>query len=220
MIFPTINENDCPEEFFNERVFSVYTCGSGTLTVTATLPDWITFDEANHQFIGAANTYTGATAAEATATAQAALEAFVTENVTSGDIACVNPIPDTFKIKNYTDGIFANADDTGSSDPIWDGTFNFFLSGSFMGSAASNTLKMDGFQICNAYLHYDGEVWRLTLYTPTLAFESTGPATENDPRGIYTNTGEGADDETPATVEIVGNNASVSPGTDTDCFPG
>lgn len=219
MIFPSIIEQNCPLEFYNEKVFYVVDCIAGTLTNNATLPDWITFDLANERFIGAENTYSGATAADANAAAQAALETWVNANLDSGDILCAQTTPETFKISGYTDGVIGNPDSNATGDPVWDGTFNFFLSGNWMASAESDTLRMDGFGICNAYLRWEGTLWEIRIYTPTLAFVAHGPATENSPVGTYTNTGDGADDTLPATVAIVANNVAVTPGTDIGCYP-
>jgi hypothetical protein len=78
----------------NNQVTHAVTCsGDDTITFTGTLPPWITIDEDTNTVIGAAGTFTAQTTAEATANAQAALDAFVTSSIANGSLVCEPPVP-------------------------------------------------------------------------------------------------------------------------------
>lgn len=64
-----------------------YTCDE-TINFTGTLPGWIVVDSGNNRLVGDAGTFRGDTPAEATASAQAALNAFAAAAMESGDLTC------------------------------------------------------------------------------------------------------------------------------------
>jgi hypothetical protein len=82
-----------PFKFGNDAVAFNDVCPTGTLTYTGAVPGWITMDVAGNRFTGRAGAFGGATQAEADATAQAALNQFVTFNIANGNITCPTPPP-------------------------------------------------------------------------------------------------------------------------------
>ena len=63
-------------------------CAGSTAGSTVVLPSWITIDNANNRLVGAAGTYTGDNNTVATATAQAALDAYATAAISAGTLYC------------------------------------------------------------------------------------------------------------------------------------
>lgn len=68
------------EPYGNQAVFYSPCSEAETLSTTADLPSWITLDSENNRLVGAANTYRAANPTSATATAQAALNAWGAAN--------------------------------------------------------------------------------------------------------------------------------------------
>ena len=77
-----------PSPFVNETVYFTNLCASGMPTFTGLLPNWMTFDSTNNQFIGKAGVIGGNTQANANANAQLALNQFVQANFANGNITC------------------------------------------------------------------------------------------------------------------------------------
>jgi hypothetical protein len=80
----------CPSQVFtNEQVSFQMTCGEfEIITYNGVLPAWISLNTGTSQVIGAAGAYAGASTAEATATAQAALDEWADAAILAGTLFC------------------------------------------------------------------------------------------------------------------------------------
>ena len=120
--------------FFNEAVYYNNVCSAGSLSFTGTLPNWITLEVGNNQFVGAANTFGGLTVESATAAAQTALNQFVQANLVNGNISCecefdTSLESNTYGISPYHDGLILPPSPGTGSYPVWDGSFTSYDSG-------------------------------------------------------------------------------------------
>lgn len=99
------------QTFFNNTVFYIHTAcpGSETLTLTGSVPGWITLDAANHRLVGAQGQYAADTQEQADINAQNAINDFALAAIASGDLACVSAAPTIILVNAETTGWGAEA---------------------------------------------------------------------------------------------------------------
>jgi len=211
---------DCPVVLItNEQVQVAVVCPDGqNIQFTGSLPSWITIDSTNNLVIGAAGVIQGVTVEAATAQAQAQLQAWVDAETLAGNLTCVSPsnvctdgissiLNNLYAIDGYFDGMI-QVHGAPSVNPTWDGAFHLHDPGPPPGwwAGLALTLKVDGKEMCNASLLFNGCVAGVPLWV--LRVESNGfidwngvKNGGNTPQGVYNRTS--GIDASPATVTIV-----------------
>lgn len=105
--------------FSNDAVY--YTCPSGNINFSGTLPSWITVDSTNNRLVGAAGTYRAATKTNANTEAQSAIDAFASAAITGGTLTCSScPAPPFPKVS--INDILTNA----VQSPEYPGSYSIF----------------------------------------------------------------------------------------------
>jgi hypothetical protein len=211
-------------DFGNDAVFYSYPCIlPDLLTYTGTLPGWITIDTINSRLVGATGTYRADSKTEATATAQAALDAFATAAIANGHLICQNPQPpppascspgaDTnqYAISPYTDGDVLNpyGDSPAGGEVVFDGVMKYmdsqgspcFWNATYVGGPE---LLIDGARACNVTVRFIGG-WHLIFWdetTENIMWYGT-KTTGTTPAGVYTRDLNYGIDPLPLSLTVV-----------------
>lgn len=160
----------CPVGVTNDAVFFPFPCDPGNvLTFTGVLPAWITIDTINSQLVGAAGTFSADTKTNANAAAQAALNTFAQNAITTGTLSCQpssnvctdgvgSLLSNLYQISGYFDGMVnVGPGIPAGGKPVWDGIFHVH-------SAPANgwfanivdTYQVTGNGMCNASIIFNG----------------------------------------------------------------
>lgn len=209
-----------PAVIFNQPVYFVHECPEGeTLIFTGTLPSWITLDSGNSRLVGAAGTYQAATLAEANALAQNALNEFGNAAVAAANLDCEGGtdicadglgdlVDNIYGITGYVDGLIENPDTNPTGNPLWDGTFSFFVDngieyGWTSGEPDTQTMEGDnGFCIHYLFFTCAGDVptWTAAFGDTSGTFWRGEKVGGQTPEGTYTRIS--GTDPGPASIEI------------------
>lgn len=204
----------------NGPVYFDMNCAEGeTIDFTGTLPDWITLDTVNNRLVGAGGVFSGTDTDNATEIAQAALDAFANDSITSGDLTCTSPPSGpTLIIQGYVDGLFANATgDPPAGEPVWDGKLTWNLSSNWSATGDAYDFQMSGGLMAQVCLSVTSlRVVNSSGATDTLLWEGEHTAGAY-PLGTYTRIG--GEDGTPASVELIANADPIAGNNSVYCDP-
>lgn len=230
---------DCGTKLFSSEQVSVeHDCAEGsTLQFTGVVPSWIIIDPDTSTVIGNSGAVTSQiSVADATAKAQAQLQAWVDNELAIGNLSCATPSNictdgigslalNRYGIEGYFDGMIPNPSDP-SFKPAWDGTFLFYMDGDSggpnpgvigfaTGGPGASGISISGNKACNVQLLFNGCVdgvpqWELNITDiDSLSLWDGVKIGGDTPEGVFNLTG-GAD-ASPLTITIILVDATATP---------
>ena len=218
--------------FSNSEVVYPFPCSGGSLFIFIGIyPTWISYDSANSQLLGAANTFNGATQEDADAQAQDALNLFVSSAVTANKMYCTGTAPATcavgnnnqYYIKDYYDGLLVNPDGAHYTRTTFLGTWilkqtaNACLWGV---TDANDFILVSGGAVTCVNISYSGSQWEFAIWTwlggGSVMLCKYVKTIGSDPAGIYSKSFE-RNAGNPATLTILPNGLSTTDGTIHTC---